>query len=105
MNNTMLDQDKGDNDDDEDDHQKRLIYLVKHDPKKCSFVQVTRNIERHGGSMAIIIDNVEKDDISKVTMSDDGTGAGIRIPAVLISKFDGERIIDWIIHASPGGQK
>lgn len=55
--------------------------------------------------MAIIIDDVENDDISKVTMSDDGTGAGIRIPAVLISKKDGNKIVDWIIHASPGGQK
>lgn len=53
--------------------------------------------------MAIIIDDKEHDDISKVTMSDDGTGAGIRIPAVLISKDDGDKIIDWIIHASPGG--
>lgn len=102
MNNTMLEKDE---DDDEDEHQRRLIYLVKHNPKKCSFVQVTRNIERHGGSMAIIIDEKENDDISKVTMSDDGTGAGIRIPAVLISKSDGQKIVDWIVHASPEGQK
>lgn len=95
-------QDEGD---DNDQQQKRLIYLVTHDPAKCSFVQVTRNIERHGGSMAIIIDEKEKDDITKVTMSDDGTGAGIRIPAMLISKDDGQKMIDWIIHASPGGQK
>lgn len=73
-------------DEDDDDSEKRLIFLVKHDPKKCSFVQVTRNIERHGGSMVIIIDDKEKSDISKVHMSDDGTGQGIRIPAVLISK-------------------
>lgn len=86
-----------------DDESQRLIYLVRHDPKKCSFVQVTRNIERHGGSMVIIVDEKEKEDITKVTLSDDGTGAGIRIPAMLISKTDGEKIIDWIIHASPGG--
>jgi len=36
--------------------------------------------------MVIIIDDKEKSDISKVHMSDDGTGQGIRIPAVLISK-------------------
>jgi len=46
--------------------------------------------------MVIIIDDKEKDDITKVTMSDDGTGAGIRIPAMLISKSDGEKIVDWI---------
>lgn len=75
-----------DEDDSNDGSEKRLIFLVKHDPKKCSFVQVTRNIERHGGSMVIIIDDKEKNDISKVSMSDDGTGQGIRIPAVLINK-------------------
>jgi hypothetical protein len=39
--------------------------------------------------MALIIDAYEKEDIMKVTLSDDGTGAGIRIPAMLISKTDG----------------
>jgi len=39
--------------------------------------------------MALIIDAYEKEDISQVTLSDDGTGAGIRIPAMLISKNDG----------------
>ena len=53
--------------------------------------------------MVIIIDAKEKDDISKVSLSDDGTGQGIRIPAVLINKKDGDKIIDWIIHASPAG--
>lgn len=55
--------------------------------------------------MVIIIDDKEKSDISKITLSDDGTGQGIRIPAVLINKADGDKIIDWIIHASPAGQR
>ena len=55
--------------------------------------------------MVIIIDDKEKNDISKVHLSDDGTGQGIRIPAVLISKKDGDKIVDWIVHASPGGQR
>jgi hypothetical protein len=29
-------------------------------------------------------------------MSDDGTGAGIRIPSVLISKKDGDKLVDFI---------
>ena len=99
----LMDDKLQEEDDEDDDQEKRLIFLVRHDPRKCSFVQITRNIERHGGSMAIIIDEKEKSDITKVTMSDDGTGQGIRIPAVLINKEDGERIIDWIIHASPAG--
>ena len=63
-----------DEDENTDDHEKRMIFLVRHDPGKCSFVQIARNIERHGGSMVIIIDDKEKSDISKVTLSDDGTG-------------------------------
>lgn len=35
--------------------------------------------------MAVIID-MANDDVSKTILSDDGTGAGIRIPAVLINK-------------------
>jgi hypothetical protein len=41
-----------------------------------------------GGALAIIIDPMEED-ISEITLSDDGTGAGIRIPAMLINKYDG----------------
>ena len=50
--------------------------------------------------MAIVIDDREKEDISRVIMGDDGTGGGIRIPAVLISKTDGDRIVEWIKTAS-----
>jgi len=75
--------------DKEDDEKERVIYLLEHSRSNCSFVQQTRNVEKHGGSMALIIDAYEKEDIMKVTLSDDGTGAGIRIPAMLISKSDG----------------
>lgn len=33
-------------------------------------------------------------------MGDDGTGAGIRIPALLISKTDGNKIKNWMLHAT-----
>lgn len=52
---------------------------------ECSFVTQVRNIERAGGSLAVIIDS-KNEDVSKIMLSDDGTGAGIRIPAVLINK-------------------
>ncbi len=29
-------------------------------------------------------------------MSDDGTGGGIRIPSMIISKADGNKILDWL---------
>lgn len=48
-----------------------------------------RNIERAGASLAVIIDNTDEN-IRNVIMSDDGTGSGIRIPSMIISKKDGE---------------
>lgn len=54
----------------------------------CSFVTKVRNIAHSGGKAAIIVDN-KPENISEITLSDDGTGAGIRIPAVLISKGEG----------------
>ena len=49
--------------------------------------------------MALIIDAYEKEDIMKVTLSDDGTGAGLRIPAMLMSKTDGAKIINYLKNA------
>lgn len=70
------------------------IIMVKQ--SNCSYVTQTRNIEMGGGALAIIIDTLEED-ISDIILSDDGTGAGIRIPAMLISKSDGEALINYII--------
>jgi len=33
-------------------------------------------------------------------MADDGTGGGIRIPSMLISKYDGAVLMNWIKEAS-----
>jgi hypothetical protein len=33
-------------------------------------------------------------------MSDDGTGGGIRIPSMLISKEDGKKLIDFLKRSS-----
>lgn len=62
----------------------------------CTFVTKVRNIERAGGSLAIIIDDINED-ISNVIMSDDGTGTGIRIPAMLIGKNDGKILKEFLM--------
>jgi hypothetical protein len=59
-------------------------------------VTKVRNIERAGGSLAVIIDD-SFEDISKVIMSDDGTGTGIRIPAMLIGKKEGQILKDFLL--------
>ena len=55
----------------------------------CSFVTKTRNIARAGGKVAVIIDS-KNENIANVILSDDGTGAGIRIPSVMIGSKDGQ---------------
>jgi hypothetical protein len=65
----------------------------------CTFVTKVRNIERAGGSLAVIIDD-QNTDINNVIMSDDGTGTGILIPAMLISKKDGDKLKEYLKTAS-----
>jgi len=52
----------------------------------CSFVTKVRNMEDVGVAVGIVIDETEGEDIADIVMADDGTGAGIRIPSMLISK-------------------
>ena len=66
---------------------------------ECSFVRKVRNMENIGVAVAIIIDESDED-IETIVMSDDGTGGGIRIPSMLISKSDGKKLIDFLKKAS-----
>jgi hypothetical protein len=72
--------------DDVENHQ--LIPFMIADRGQCSFVQKVRNMEEAGVAVGIVIDETDED-IDSIVMSDDGTGAGIRIPSMLISKIDG----------------
>lgn len=65
----------------------------------CSFVRKVRNMENIGVKVAIIIDTTEED-VEQIVMSDDGTGGGIRIPAMLIGKNDGKKLLDFLRRAS-----
>ena len=44
-----------------------------------------RNVENAGGKVALIVNNDDMN-ISRIIMSDDGTGRDITIPALLVSK-------------------
>lgn len=68
---------------------------------ECTFVTKTRHIAKEGGQMAIIIDNKENENVKTVVMSDDGSGAGLEIPAILISYKDGEILKNFIKHSDP----
>ena len=52
-------------------------------------------MENIGVSVGVVIDEF-KEKVEGVMMSDDGTGGGIRIPSMLISKNDGDVLIDWL---------
>lgn len=66
------------------------------DRGECTFVQKVRNMQRIGVSVAIIIDNKRKEDVTNVVMSDDGTGGGISIAAMLISYEDGQILKNFL---------
>jgi hypothetical protein len=57
-------------------------------------------MENIGVAVGIVIDD-KAEFIDNILMSDDGTGGGIRIPSMLISKPDGELLLNWIKTATP----
>jgi hypothetical protein len=67
----------------------------------CSFVSQTRNVQKHGGALAVMLASQDNANLTDYIVGDDGTGGGIRIPAVMITKEDGKKIIDWLGAASP----
>jgi hypothetical protein len=66
----------------------------------CTFVTKVRNMEEVGVAVGIVVDDQEGEDISRVVMSDDESGAGIRIPSMLISYADGMKLLDFLKSAT-----
>ena len=60
----------------------------------CSVTQKVKNIEEAGGHAAIIVDD-KNEPPEKMFLADDGYGADISIPAVLISLSDGQKLIEY----------
>lgn len=65
----------------------------------CSFVKKVRNLENIGVALAIIMDNTDEN-IDQLIMSDDGTGGGIKIPSMIITQKDGQKITKFLASAS-----
>ena len=61
----------------------------------CSFVHKARNAQLGGYSMVVVVNNMDTD-IKKIIMTDDGSGNDIYIPIAMISKDDGEKIIEYM---------
>ena len=48
------------------------IFIV--DRGHCTFVHKVRNIQKAGGSLAIVVNSEDRTDVSEIVMSDDGSG-------------------------------
>lgn len=65
----------------------------------CTFVTKVRNVEKAGGSLAVIIDNTDEN-VHNIVMSDDGTGSGIKIPSMLIDRKTGKMLTNFLTQNS-----
>ena len=74
-------------------HENFKILIVKEGG--CSQVQKARNAQYAGYNMILIVKD-DNADIEKIGISDDGSGNDIFIPITMISKKDGEKIINYI---------
>ena len=61
----------------------------------CSFVHKARNAQTAGYSMIVVVNNMQTD-IKNIIMTDDGSGNDIYIPIAMISKDDGEKLIEYM---------
>jgi hypothetical protein len=68
--------------------------IVMIDRGNCTFTKKVQNVENAGGHIALIVNN-EDSNPEHTIMSDDGNGKSITIPAVLISKNDGQILKDF----------
>lgn len=62
----------------------------------CPFTQKVRNVEHAGGRLAIVVDDKDNENPENIIMVDDGSGNGIRIPAILIGKTDGRKVLKYM---------
>ena len=75
----------------------------------CSYVQKTRNVFNANAKAAIIIDrHHDTESKNEAILGDDGSGAGIKIPSILIDSHSGDRLINYYnkmhgIHATNTG--
>jgi hypothetical protein len=74
-------------------HENYKILIVKEGG--CSQMQKARNAQYAGYNMILIV-NDDDTDIEKSGISDDGSGNDIYIPLAIISKKDGEKLINYI---------
>jgi len=71
-----------------------LIDILLINRGSCHFVEKARNAQAIGAKALIVI-NKDDSDLDSFIMSDDGTGKDITIPVMMITKSEGEKLIDY----------
>jgi len=66
----------------------------------CTFVKKVQEAEINGFAAVIVIDNVEWESPENIIMSDDGYGESISIPSMLVSKQQGDLLMQFLQTAS-----
>lgn len=78
--------------------QARLINIVMVRRGECTFVTKVRIAAEKGAHAVIIVDKensqLTSNDLQNIIVADDGYGSTITIPSILISRFDGELLIN-----------
>lgn len=75
----------------------KTILLVERND--CTFTQKSINVQKEGGKLAIIMDNISEDP-DHIIMVDDGRGSQVHIPTLLINFEDGQEILNSL-HSGP----
>lgn len=77
-----------------------LVNIVLVHRGDCTFVTKVRVAQDNGAHAVIIVDHEDSkrssEDIQRIVMADDGYGDAVRIPSILISRTDGQRLIDAV---------
>jgi len=77
----------------------RLIHIVMVRRGKCSFVTKVKVARKKGAHAVIIVDKensvLTSNDIRRIIVADDGYGDNVDIPSLLISRQDGQELINF----------
>lgn len=78
----------------------RLINIVLVRRGKCSFTRKVSVAESKGAHAVVIIDKEEStytaETLKNIIVGDDGYGEKIQVPSILISKYDGQKLLDAV---------
>ncbi|CEM08060.1 unnamed protein product [Vitrella brassicaformis CCMP3155] len=85
----------------------KLLRIVLVDRGECSFVTKVEVAEDKGADAVIVVDSknstLTREDIKHIIMADDSWGKHIKIPSILLTHADGQRLIDAVVRAEEAG--